>query len=185
METRLVAILVGDIVGYSRFADAHENGNVEDLTTTFEIVRECVADHGGRALHSPDRNLLSAFESVVDAVDCALDVLDIFEQMNADASPERRVLMRLGIHLGEVAVNGKSFSGDAVRVAAHLATPERPDGLFVSDSVYQNVASRIDVDVRDMGECQLDGIARPTHAYRMTTAAPKDPVRRLGAIAER
>ena len=171
METKLIAILVGDIVDYRRLTSAHETETMDGLPATFEFVRECVADHGGRVFDTGEHSLLCEFGSVVDAVSCALEVLEIFEELNAEISPDRRLLLRLGIHLGDVDIDGDTYLGDAVSIATHLATPDEPDGLFISEGVYQNVADKIDIDAYDMGEHELKGIAWPIRAYRISTMA--------------
>ena len=151
MERKLVAILAGDVVGYSRLMNAHESETVENLQACFEFIRECVDDHGGRAFNSAGDSLLSEFGSVVDAVHCALEVQDFLAEVNADMAQDRQLLMRFGIHLGDVVVDGDNYLGDGVNIAARLEGLAEPGGICISDSVHQNVAGKIDAGFEDIG----------------------------------
>ena len=176
MERKLVAILAGDVVGYSRLMNAHESETVENLQACFEFIRECVGDHGGRAFNSAGDSLLSEFGSVVDAVHCALEVQDFLGEVNADMAQDRRLLMRFGIHLGDVVVDGDNYLGDGVNIAARLEGLAEPGGICISDSVHQNVAGKIDAGFEDIGEPELKNIDRPVRVYRLRTNGSPSPV---------
>ena len=169
MERKLVAILAGDVVGYSRLMNAHESETVENLQACFEYIRECIDDYGGRPFNSAGDSLLSEFGSVVDAVRCALEVQDFLTEVNADMALDRQLLMRFGIHLGDVVVNGENYLGDGVNIAARLEGLAEPGGICISDSVHQNVVGKIDAGFEDMGEPELKNIERPVRVYRLKT----------------
>ena len=185
MERKLVAILAGDVVGYSRLMNAHESETVENVQACFEYIRECVIDHGGRAFNSAGDSLLSEFGSVVDAVLCAIEVQEFLDEVNADMAQDRRLLMRFGIHLGDVVVDGDNYLGDGVNIAARLEGLAEPGGICISDSVHQNVAGRIDIGFEDIGQPELKNIDRPVHVYRLRsngarTSAPAPSAGRDG-----
>ena len=169
MERKLVAILAGDVVGYSRLMSAHESETVENLQACFEFVRECVGDNGGRAFNSAGDSLLSEFGSVIDAVQCALEVQEFLAEINADMDEDRKLLMRFGIHLGDVVVDGDNYLGDGVNIAARLESIAEPGGICISDSVHQNVAGKFEVHFEDLGEPKLKNIERPVRVYRLET----------------
>ena len=184
MERKLVVILAGDVVGYSRLMSAHESETVENLQACFEYIRECVSDNGGRAFNSAGDSLLSEFGSVVDAVRCALEVQEFLGEVNADMAEDHRLLMRFGIHLGDVVVDGDNYLGDGVNIAARLEGLAEPGGICVSDSVHQNVAGKLEVNFEDIGEPDLKNIDRPVRVYRVKSDGVQVPPRAGSQLAD-
>jgi len=186
MQRKLIAILVGDIVGYSRLVGADEGATVEALRSCLEFVDECVSTHGGRTFNSAGDSVLCEFGSVLNATRCALEIQDFFEEINEDTVPGRQLRMRFGLHLGDVIVDGDGYLGDGVNIAARLEPLAEPGGLCLSDAAYQNVAGRLDLEFEDIGEVSLKNIDRPVRAYRTggdpesTAKAGVAPTKRSG-----
>ena len=175
MERKLIAIMVGDVVGYSRLAGAYERETIEGLQACFDFIRECVSDHRGKIFNTAGDSVLAEFGSVVDAVRCALDIQAFFDEINEGMAQERRFLMRFGIHMGEVVVDGDNYLGDGVNIAARLEPLAEPGGVCVSASVYHNVQGRIDAEFSDMGDRDLKNIGRAVRAYHTPPRAePKE-----------
>ncbi len=173
MERKLIAIMVGDVVGYSRLAGAYESETIEGLKACFDFIRECVSDHRGKIFNTAGDSVLAEFGSVVDAARCALDIQSFFDEINEGMARERRFLMRFGIHMGEVVVDGDNYLGDGVNIAARLEPLAEPGGVCVSASVFHNLKGRIDAEFSDMGECDLKNIGRAVRAYH--TPPRSDP----------
>ncbi|PYM87949.1 MAG: hypothetical protein DME13_04145, partial [Candidatus Rokuibacteriota bacterium] len=119
-ERKLAAILSADVEGYSRLMGEDELGTVRALTEYREVISAAVARHGGRVVDSPGDNVLADFVSVVDAVQCAVNIQRALQSRNADLPPPRQMRFRIGINLGDVIVQGERLYGDGVNIAARL-----------------------------------------------------------------
>ena len=194
-ETRkLAAILVSDIVGYSRLAGADEDRTLARLRgLRSDLVDPAIAAHHGRIIKRTGDGSIIEFRSVVDAVRCALEVQSGMVERNAGVPPERRIEFRVGIHLGDVVEEADGdLMGDGVNVAARLEGICEPGGVCLSEDAYRQVKSRLELQVADLGPQSLKNIAEPVRAYLLRQGAPatqKPPqagdenARRLGALA--
>ena len=180
-ETRkIAAILVADVVGYSRLAGADEEGTLARLRVLrSDLVDPAVAAHHGRTVKRTGDGLLIEFRSVVDAVRCAIEVQNGMVERNAGLPPERRIEFRIGVHLGDVVEESDGdLMGDGVNIAARLEGIAKPSAICLSEDAYRQVKSRLDLAVRDLGATQLKNIAEPVRVYSLQVgvAAEAKPV---------
>jgi adenylate cyclase len=175
IERKLAAILSADVHGYSRMMADDEVATVRMLTASREIIGEHVAQHRGRVVDSPGDNLLAEFPSAIDAVQCAIEVQRALAIRNIDLSPKRWMEFRIGIHLGDVMVEGQRIYGDGVNIAARLEGLAQPGGICISATVHEQVRGKLEVDYDDIGEQQVKNIPRPVRALRirMKPVAPE------------
>ncbi len=164
---RLAAILVADMVGYSRLVRADEEGTL----TRFKALREelidpSIASHNGRIVKTLGDGVLVEFRSVIDAVRNAVEVQQAVAQREAVVPDDRRIAFRVGINLGDVVIDGNDIYGDGVNVAARLEGLADPGGICVSGKVYEEVRDRIDLAFEDLGEQEVKNIDRPVQVWR-------------------
>jgi len=152
VEHRLAAILSADAVGYSRLMALDEIGTVRTLTACREEIRSLAERHRGRIVDAPGDNLLAEFPSASEAVRCAIEVQEAIGIRNAEVSEERKMEFRIGVHLGEVLVEGERIYGDGVNIAARLEGIAEPGGVCISAAVRDQVHNKLDVGYVDLGE---------------------------------
>jgi len=169
-ETRkLAAILVADIVGYSRLAGADEErtlARVRGLRS--DLVEPTIAAHHGRVFKRTGDGSIAEFRSVVDAVRCAIEMQTGLIERNAGVPPERRIEFRIGVHLGDVVEESDGdLMGDGVNIAARLEGVAKPGAICLSEQAYWQVKGRLDLKVTDLGATQLKNIAEPIRVYSL------------------
>ena len=179
-ETRkLAAIVVADVVGYSRLAGADEDRTLARLRgLRSDLIDPAIAAHHGRIIKRTGDGSIIEFRSVVDAVRCALEVQTGMVERNAGLPPERRIEFRIGIHLGDVVEEADGdLMGDGVNVAARLEGICEPGQICLSEDAYRQVKSRLELQVADLGPQSLKNIAEPVRAYllRHGPPAPQKP----------
>ena len=163
---RLAAIVAADVAGYSRLMGLDEVGTAHALREHRKVTDALVEKHGGRLVKSTGDGVLLEFPSVVDAVECAVAVQAVMAQRNAEVSPEdRRMLLRIGINLGDILIEGEDILGDGVNVAARLESIAEPGGICVSSSAHEQVRGKVAAKFADMGELNLKNISRPIRAF--------------------
>ena len=174
MERRLSAIMAADVVGYSRLMGANEVGTLKALNhRRSEVIEPRIAARSGRVVKLTGDGMLVEFPSVVDAVDCALDIQREMRSRNVEIPEDRRIELRIGIHLGDVLVDEDDLFGDGVNVASRIETIGRPGGVAVSAAVKENVGNRLDVEFEDLGEQNLKNIAQPVRIFNVGPPQPK------------
>src|SRR5215469_13847237 len=172
---RLAAILAADIAGYSRLMGADELGTVQALREHHSAADPLIAEHGGRVVKTTGDGVLIEFGSVVGAVECALGRLA--EERNAGTLAERRMEWRIGIHLGDVLIEGDDILGDGVNIAARLEGIAEPGGICISDDAFRQVRGKVEVAFVDLGEQSLKNIARPLRVYSVgSVRATRQPI---------
>jgi adenylate cyclase len=173
-ETRkLAAILVSDVVGYSRLAGADEDRILARLRTLRSDLIDPIAVHHGRVVKRTGDGSIIEFRSVVDAVRCAIEIQNGLIERNAGLPPERRIEFRVGIHLGDVVEEADGdLMGDGVNIAARLEGVAKPGTICVSEQAYWQVEGRLDLKVSDLGNTQLKNIAEPIHVYSLEVGQP-------------
>ena len=174
-ETRkLAAILVSDVVGYSRLAGADEDRILARLRTLrSDLIDPIISVHHGHIIKRTGDGSILEFRSVVDAVRCALEVQTGMVERNAGLPPEKRIEFRIGIHLGDVVEEADGdLMGDGVNVAARLEGICEPGGVCLSEDAYRQVKGRLDLAVRDLGPTQLKNIAEPIRVYSLRVGVP-------------
>jgi TolB-like protein/class 3 adenylate cyclase len=180
---RLAAILAADIVGYSRLMGLDEAGTVEALREHRGAADPLIAEHGGRVVKTTGDGLLIEFGSVVGAVECALGLQRPAAERNAGTPAERRMEWRIGIHIGDVLIEGDDILGDGVNIAARLEGIAEPGGICISEDAYRQVRGKVEAEFADLGEQSLKNIARPLRVYRFgSSSAAGQPISPTAAL---
>ena len=150
---RLAAILAADVAGYSRLIEADEEGTLDRLKALRgDLIDPRIAEHHGRIVKTTGDGLLVEFGSVVDALRCAVEVQGEMAERNSDMPADRRIEFRIGINVGDVVVEDGDIFGDGVNVAARLEGLAEPGGVFVSNTVHDQVRDRLPFVFEDLGE---------------------------------
>jgi adenylate cyclase len=174
-ETRkLAAILVADIVGYSRLAGADEDRILARLRTLrSDLIDPTIAVHHGRIVKRTGDGSIIEFRSVVDAVRCAIEVQSGLAERNAGVPPDRRIEYRVGIHLGDVVEESDGdLMGDGVNIAARLEGVATPGTICLSEDAYRQVSGRLEMAVTDLGPTKLKNIDKSIRAYLLEVGKP-------------
>jgi TolB-like protein/class 3 adenylate cyclase/Flp pilus assembly protein TadD len=174
-ETRkLAAILVADVVGFSRLAGADEDRTLARLRgLRSDLIDPAIAAHHGRIVKRTGDGSIVEFRSVVDAVRCAIEVQDGLIERNAGVPEDRRIEFRVGIHVGDVVEeNDGDLMGDGVNIAARLESIAQPGAICLSEHAYLQVKTRLDLKVNDLGPTQLKNIAEPVRVYSLEVDQP-------------
>ncbi len=171
---KIAAILVADIVGYSRLAGADEDRILARLRALrSDLIDPTIAVHHGRVVKRTGDGSLIEFRSVVDAVRCAIEVQHGLIERNAGLPPERRIEFRVGIHLGDVVEEADGdLMGDGVNIAARLEAIAEPGAICLSEDAYRQVSGRLDMAVTDLGPTQLKNIERSIRVYSLQVGVP-------------
>jgi adenylate cyclase len=166
IQRRLAAILAADVVGYSRLMERDEASTLASLKARRKDVFEpMVARHQGRIFKEIGDALLVEFGSAVNAVECAADLQQAMAATNAALPEDQRLVVRIGVNLGDVMIEGDDLYGDGVNIAARLEALAEPGGVAISDSVHQHVRGRIGVNFVDRGRHEVKNIERPVHVW--------------------
>jgi adenylate cyclase len=187
-ETRkLAAILVADVVGYSRLAGADEDRTLSRLRgLRSDLIEPAIAAHHGRIVKRTGDGIIIEFRSVVDAVRCAIEVQTGIIDRNAGVQPERRIEFRVGIHLGDVVEEADGdLMGDGVNIAARLEGIAKPGAICLSEDAYRQVKGRLDLAVTDLGPTQLKNIAEPVRVYSLEVGQPAGTKPKVPAFKQR
>jgi adenylate cyclase len=177
-ETRkLAAILVADVVGYSRLAGADEDRTLARLRgLRSDLIDPAIAAHHGRIVRRTGDGSIVEFRSVVDAVRCAIEVQNGLIERNAGVPEDRRIQFRVGIHVGDVVEESDGdLMGDGVNIAARLEGIAKPGAICLSEDAYRQVSGRLEMEVTDLGPTQLKNIDRPIRAYSLQVGVPAKP----------
>ncbi len=160
---RLAAILAADIVGYSRMVAADEASTLAAMhTLRSELWEPLTETHGGRLVGTAGDSRLVEFPSAIAAVECAVATQQAMAERNADLPEDRRVRLRIGVNLGDVAVDGDDILGNGVNVAARLETEAKPNGICISDDVIRQIRGRLDLECQSafnsdpLSACKID-----------------------------
>jgi adenylate cyclase len=177
-ETRkIAAILVADVVGYSRLAGADEDRTLSRLRgLRSDLIDPAIAAHHGRVVKRTGDGSIIEFRSVVDAVRCAIEVQNGMIERNAGLPPERRIELRVGIHLGDVVEESDGdLMGDGVNIAARLEGIAAPGSICLSEDAYRQVSGRLETEVNDLGPTRLKNIERPIRVFSVQVGVPAQP----------
>jgi TolB-like protein/class 3 adenylate cyclase len=171
---KIAAILVADIVGYSRLAGTDEDRTLSRLRgLRTDLIDPAIDAHHGRIVKRTGDGNLIEFRSVVDAVRCAMEVQNGMIERNSGLPPERRIEFRVGIHLGDVVEESDGdLMGDGVNIAARLEGICAPGAICLSEQSYWQVKGRLDLAVNDLGPRELKNIAEPIRVYSLDVSAP-------------
>jgi adenylate cyclase len=178
VERRLAAVLAVDVAGYSRLMGQDEEGTLAALRTVRrEVSDPKIGQHHGRIVKTMGDGLLVEFQSVVDAVRCAVEVQRAMAERNAGVPADKRIEFRVGIHQGDIIVEDGDIFGDGVNLAARLEGLAEPGGICVSRVVHEEIRDKLDVAFDDLGDQQVKNFVRPVRvlAVRLGGAAAPDP----------
>ena len=176
-ETRkLAAILVSDVVGYSRLTGADEDRILARLRTLrSDLIDPIISVHHGRVVKRTGDGAIVEFRSVVDAVNLAIEVQRAMVERNAEVARDKRIEFRIGIHLGDVVEESDGdLMGDGVNIAARLEGIAGPGAICLSEDAYRQVKGRLDLAVTDLGQTELKNIAEPIRVYSLEVGAPRE-----------
>ena len=176
-QRRLAAILAADVVGYSRMMGANEAGTLTALKAWHkDTLQPLMTKHSGRVVKLMGDGVLAEFASAVSAVECAVEMQESMTAANEDAPEDRKIILRIGINLGDVIVEGSDLYGDGVNIAARLEAMAEPGGICVSDDAHRQVRDKLDIAFEDAGEHQLKNMARSLRIFRVRSGSlPHEP----------
>jgi class 3 adenylate cyclase len=166
VERRLVAILVADVSGYSRLMSADEAGTLATFQVhRSELIAPTIERHCGRIVKVMGDGILAEFGSVVEAVGCAMEIQREMEVRNRGAPDDRRMLLRIGVHLGDIIIDGDDIYGDGVNIAVRLEGIAETGGICISRQAYDQVEGKLPLTCRPLGQQKLKNISKPVEAY--------------------
>src|SRR6266849_7770323 len=177
MERKLTAILCADVFGYSRLMGDDEEATLRTLSSHRKLIDSLIEQHRGRFVNYAGDSVLAEFASVVNVVQCAVEIQSTLKTENVNLPPERRMEFRIGINLGDVMVDGEQIYGDGVNVAARLESLADPGGICISETVHEHIGNKLALGYEDLGEQTVKNIAKPVRVLRVMleggTAAPR------------
>jgi len=167
VERKLTAILCADVFGYSRLMGENEEATLRTLSSHRKLIDSLIDQHRGRFVNSAGDSVLAEFVSVVNAVQCAVEIQTTLKSENANLPPDRRMEFRIGVNLGDVMVDGEQIYGDGVNVAARLENLAEPGGICISGKVHDEIRSKLALGYQDLGAQQVKNITEPVRVLRV------------------
>ncbi len=164
---RLSAILSADVEGYSRLMREDEEATVRTITTYRTAMTHLIQQYRGRVVDSPGDNILAEFTSVVDVVNCGVEIQRELAERNAELPENRRMQFRIGINLGDVLEEGERIYGDGVNIAARMESLAQAGEICISGTVYDAIENKIGLEYEYLGEQEVKNIDKPVRAYRV------------------
>jgi len=176
MERKLTTIIAMDVVGYSRLMEIDEQGTFDRLKDArLNIIDPSIARHSGRTVKLMGDGALAEFPSVVGALQCAVEIQRQFASRHDIADGMQRLQFRIGLHLGDVIVEGDDIYGDGVNVASRLESISQPGGIVLSKQVHDHIGANVPVRFISLAEQTVKNISRPIQAYRVDFGADAVP----------
>ena len=166
-KRKLAAILSADVEGYSRLMDDDEEATVRTLTSYRTAIADLAQQFRGRIVDTPGDNILAEFTSVVDAVNCAVEIQRDLAERNAEQPYNRKMEFRIGINLGDVIEEEGRIYGDGVNIAARMESMAEAGGICISGRAYDQVANKLGLEYENLGEHQVKNINTPIRVYRV------------------
>ena len=173
-KRKLTAIFSADVEGYSLLMGDDEDATIRTLTTYRELMSTLIDKHRGRVVDSPGDNILADFGSVLNAVQCAVEIQKELGAKNADLPDQRKMEFRIGINLGDVVLEKGKIYGDGVNIAARIERLAQAGGICVSGTVYDQIETRLPLTYNYLGEKSVKNITKPIRVYRVC-AEPETP----------
>ena len=167
VKRKLIAILSADVKGYSRLMGEDEKGTVRTLNAYKEVMTGLIQHHHGRVVDAPGDNVLAEFASVVDAVECAVEIQKELKTRNAELPENRKMEFRIGVNLGDVIEDGEQILGDGVNIAARLESLSEAGGICISGTVFDQVRNKLELGYDYLGEQTVKNIALPVRVYKV------------------
>jgi adenylate cyclase len=181
VERKLAAIFAADVAGYSSLMGQDEVGTLRTLTAYRLIIDRLIASHRGRIFNTAGDSLVADFASAVDAVQCAVEVQDAITKENADRPAGEHMLFRVGVHVGDIMVQGENLFGDTVNIAARLEALAEPGGICISGVVRDHLGTKVPLVFTDLGEQQVKNIAQPLRAFWIKSGTSPTATRVVGS----
>ena len=175
LEKRTSAILMADVVGYSRLMAQDTETTLHTLQNYRRIFSDHVTEHGGRIVNTPGDSILAEFKDSVDAVKSATKIQNDLDKQNAELPGEEKMFFRIGISQGEVLAEENGIYGNEVNIAARLEGLAIPGGICISSIVHSNISGTYQIECEYLGEHELKNISRPVPVYRVLFDAPREP----------
>ena len=166
-KRKLTAILSADVEGYSRLMGENEEATVRTLTNYRTAINDLVQQYRGRVVDTPGDNLLTEFTSVVDAVNCSMEIQRKLAERNTELPDDRKMQFRIGLNVGDVVEEEERIYGDGVNIAARLEGLADPGGICISGRAYDQVENKLDLSYEYIGEHAVKNIKRPLRVYRI------------------
>ncbi len=166
LKRKLAAILSADVKGYSRLMGEDEEWTLRTLNSHRELMDSLFQQHRGKVVGSAGDSVLAEFESVVDAVQCAVEIQQVLKAKNAMLPEARRMEFRIGINLGDVIEEGDSIYGDGVNIAARLESLAEPGGICISGSAFEQIENKLPLKYEYLGDHQVKNISKPIRVYK-------------------
>src|SRR5262245_18442626 len=174
---RLAAILAADVCGYSQLMSADEAGTLAALQAhRSELITPAIEQHCGRVVKLMGDGILAEFGSVVEAVACAMEIQREMKARNRDLPDHRQMLLRMGVHLGDILIEGDDIYGDGVNVAARLEGIAETGGICISRQAYDQIEGKLALTCRPLGLQQLKNIPKPVEVYAIDLNGAADPI---------
>ena len=170
VNRRLTAILSADVEGYSRLMSQDEVGTIRTLTTYREAISILVKQYKGRVVDSPGDNLLAEFPSVMNAVNCAVEIQQDLAERNTEIPSTRMMRFRIGVNLGDVIEEEGRIYGDGVNIASRIESLAEAGGICISSTVYDAIEDKIGFQFEFQGEYSVKNITRPVRVYKILIA---------------
>jgi len=171
VKRKLSAILSADVKGYSRLMGDDEVATVRTLEAYRETIASMIQQYRGRVVDSPGDNLLAEFASVVDAVQCSVEIQQVLKAKNSELPEDRRMEFRIGVNLGDVIEEGDRIYGDGVNIASRIEGLAEAGGICVSESAYQQIENKLALGYEDLGEHSVKNITKPIRVYKVPLAS--------------
>src|ERR1700726_4961166 len=165
LTRRLATILSADVAGYSRMMGEHEEATVQTLRGHRAVFDALLKQHHGRVFNTAGDAILAEFPSAVEAVRCATEIQSALRTRNEHLPPDRKMLFRMGINVGDVVVQDGDLLGDGVNVAARIQTAAEPGGICIAGSVYDQIQNKLSLHFRQLGEKSFKNIAQPIRTF--------------------
>jgi TolB-like protein/class 3 adenylate cyclase/Tfp pilus assembly protein PilF len=185
MERKLTAILCADVHGYSRLMGENEEATFRTLSSHRKVIDGLIELHHGRFVGSAGDSVLAEFASVVNAVQCAVEIQFRLKEENERIPSARRMEFRIGVNLGDVIVDGEQLYGDGINVAARLESLAAPGAICISRTVHENIRNKLPLTFEDLGEQAVKNIAEPVHVWRVLLDGTQTVTRRRRWILHR
>ena len=166
-ERKLAAIMFTDMVGFSALTQRNETLALELLAEHQRRLRPIFAEHGGREIKAIGDGFLVEFTSALQAVRCAIAIQTALVERNASAASDRRILLRIGLHVGDVEVRDGDVFGDGVNIAARIEPLAEPGGICITGPVFDQVRNKIDEPLVRLAKPELKNIQVPIDVYRV------------------
>ena len=178
---KLRAILSADVKGYSILMSNDEAFTVKTLKQYRTVMSEQIEQHTGRVVDAPGDNLLAEFASVVDAVECAVEIQKILKDKNEDLPADKRLEFRIGVNIGDVIQDGNSLYGEGVNIAARIEGLAEPGGVCISRNAYDHIGNKLSIGYQYLGEHSVKNITKPVRVYKVLMD-PEDAGKLIGDV---